>query len=143
MKLINKKNFISIVCISFTLLVCGKLLIEKAMGFTDRHYTENIFTCLGFSIIITAVLALHFYLQRFPLIPVLIAQYAIVIGTTVGFVKLADIIADTDTNAMWQMILSVTIPFIISAAVYYITFFRQIKKANDIIAEINHVSINQ
>ncbi|WP_028516950.1 hypothetical protein [Ruminococcus flavefaciens] len=73
----------------------------------------------------------------------MIAQYAIVIGTTVGFVKLADIIADTDINAMWQMILSVTIPFIISAVVYYITFFRQIRKANDIIAEINHVSINQ
>ena len=143
MKLINKKNFISIVCISYTLLVCGKLLIEKAMGFTDRHYTENIFTCLGFSIIITAVLALHFYLQRFPLLPVLIAQYAIVTGATVCFVKLADIIAETDTNAMWQMILSVTIPFIISAAVYYITFFKQIKKANDIIAEINQGSINQ
>ena len=94
------------------------------------------------SIIITAVLALQFYLQRFPLIPVLIAQYAIVAGATVGFVKLADVIADTDTNAMWQMILSVTIPFIISAAVYYITFFKQIKKANDIIAEINQSSIN-
>ena len=37
MKLINKKNFISIVCISFTLIVCGKLLIEKIAGFTDRQ----------------------------------------------------------------------------------------------------------
>ena len=143
MKLINKSNFISIVCISFTLVVCGKLLLEKAIGFTDRHYTENIFTCLGFSIIITAVLALHFYLRRFPLIPVLIAQYAIVIGATVGFVKLADIVVDTDTNAMWQMILSVTIPFFISAVFYYITFFKQIKKANDIIAEINRISTDQ
>ena len=137
MKLINKNNFISIVCISFTLLVCGKLLLEKSMGFTDVHYTENIFTCLFFSLIITAILALHFYLQRFPLIPVLIVQYLSVIGVTAGFVKIADMIGNTSTNAMWQMMLSVTIPFIVSAVVYYITYFRQIKKANAIIAEIN------
>lgn len=137
MKLINKENFISIVCISFTLLVCGKLLIEKSMGFTDIHYTENIFTCLFFSIIITAVLALHYFLQRFPLIPVLIVQYLSVIGVTAGFVKIADIIDDTSTNAMWQMMLSVTVPFVVSAIVYYIAYFWQIKKANDIIAELN------
>jgi len=137
LKLINKENFISIVCISFTLLVCGKLLIEKSMGFTDIHYTENIFTCLFFSIIITAVLALHYFLQRFPLIPVLIVQYLSVIGVTAGFVKIADIIDDTSTNAMWQMMLSVTVPFVVSAIVYYIAYFWQIKKANDIIAELN------
>lgn len=137
MKLINKKNYISIVCISFTLIVCGKLLIEKAFGFTDVHYTSNIFICLGFSVIITAALALHFYLQRFPLIPVLTAQYLLVIGATAGFVKAADVVAGTDTNAMWQMILSVTIPFVVSAAVYYISYFRQIKKANEILAEIS------
>jgi len=137
MKLINKRNCISIVCISFTLIVCGKLLIEKAAGFTDVHYTGNIFACLGFSVIITAVLALHFYLQRFPLIPVLAVQYLLVVAGTAGFVKVTDIIAGTDTNAMWQMIVSVTIPFAVSAAVYYIAYFRQIKKANDILAEIN------
>ena len=137
MKLINKKNFISIVCISFTLIVCGKLLIEKAFGFTDVHYTGNILLCLGFSVIITAALALHFYMQRFPLVPVLAVQYLLVIGTTAGIVKAVDVIAGTATNAMWQMLLSVTIPFMVSAAVYYMAFFRQIKKANDILAEIN------
>ena len=43
MKLINRHNFIPIVCITFTLIVCGKLLYEKSIGFTDRYYTENIF----------------------------------------------------------------------------------------------------
>ena len=117
MKLIDKKNYISIVCISFTLVVCGKLLLEKMSGFTDRNYTENIFACLGFSVIITAVLAMHFYLQRFPLVPVLIGQYAAVVAAVVILVKVVDRLYGTDTNAMWQMILSVTIPFIVSAAV--------------------------
>ena len=136
MKLINRKNFISIVCISFTLVVCGKLILEGLMGFTDKNYTMNIFAILGFSIIITAVLALHFYLQKFPLIPVLIGQYLGVVGLTVAFVKITDFIADTATNAMIEMIASVTIPFVISAIVYYIAFFRQVNKANDILSEI-------
>lgn len=136
MKLIDKKNFISIVCISFTLVVCGKLLLEKLSGFTDKHYTENIFTCLCFSVIITAVLALHFYLQRFPLVPVLIGQYAAVVAAVVVLVKVVDRFSGTETTAMRQMILSVTIPFIVSAAVYYIAFFRQVRKANRIIAEL-------
>ena len=136
MKLINRKNFISIVCISFTLVVCGKLILEGLMGFTDKNYTMNIFAILGFSIIITAVLSLHFYLQKFPLIPVLIGQYLGVVGLTIAFVKITDFIADTATNAMIEMIASVTIPFVISAIVYYIAFFRQVNKANDILSEI-------
>lgn len=134
--MINKHNFLSIICISFTVIVCSKLLLEKLMGFTDKYYTENIFTCLAFSVMITAVLALHYYLQKFPLIPVLIGQYAVIIGLVIGFVKLVDIIAGTTTNAMLQMLLSVTIPYIISAAVYYISFFRQVKKANNILIEL-------
>ena len=80
MKLINKSNFISIVCTSFTLIVCGKLLLEKLSGFTDKYYTENIFTCLAFSIVITLILSLHYYLQKFPFIPVFIGQYVVTIG---------------------------------------------------------------
>ena len=137
MKLINRQNFISIICISFTLIVCGKLLLEKIIGFTDKHYTENIFTCLAFSVMITAVLSLHYYLQKFPLIPVLIGQYAVIIGLVVGLVKIADVMVGTTTNAMWQMLLSVTVPYIISAVVYYILFFRQVKKANNILSELS------
>ena len=136
MKLINRHNFISIICISFTLIVCGKLLLEKIIGFTDKHYTENIFTCLAFSVMITAVLSLHYYLQKFPLIPVLIGQYAVIIGLVVGLVKIADVMVGTTTNVMWQMLLSVTVPYIISAVVYYILFFRQVKKANSILSEL-------
>ena len=36
MKLITKHNFFYIVCVSFTLITTGKLLLEKIDGFTDR-----------------------------------------------------------------------------------------------------------
>jgi len=137
MKLINRKNFFSIVCISFTLIVCGKLLLEKMTGFTDRFYTENIFTCLAFSVIITFILSLHFYLQRFPFIPVFLGQYAVTVGTVCLFIFIGQKFTDFAPTAYRDMIISVTIPFLIGALVYYISFFAEIKKANRIIEEMN------
>ena len=137
MKLITRKNFISIVCISFTLIVCGKLILEKLTDFTDKHYTENIFTCLGFSVFITLILSLHYYLQRFPFIPVFLGQYAVTVALVFLLVWVSGHFSENSPNAYRDMFISVTIPFIIGAAVYYIYFFMQIKKANKMLENID------
>ena len=137
MKLIIKHNFISVVCISFTAIVCAKLLAALVMGVTDKNYTLNIFAILGFSVIIPATLALHYYLQKYPLIPVLIGQYIGVVAVTVASVKITDLIVGTSTEAMWQMIRSVSIPFAVSALIYYISFFRQIRNANELLSVLS------
>ena len=80
---------------------------------------------------------MHHYLQRFPLIPVLIGQYLAMLTATVVLVLIMDKLSGTDTNAMWQMILSMTIPYIIGAVYYYISFFRQVKKTNSILRELS------
>ena len=41
MKIIDRHNFLSVVCVSFTLIVCGKLLFEKMIGFTDEKDFPN------------------------------------------------------------------------------------------------------
>ena len=137
MKLITRKNFLSIVCISFTFMVTGKLIFERLIGHTDRYYTENILLCLGFCIMIPAVLSVHYYLQRFPLLPVLIVQYLAVAAVTLGIVAAVNSATGTDTNAYLEMIISVTIPYVAGAVLYYAAFFRQVKKANAVLAELN------
>jgi predicted tellurium resistance membrane protein TerC len=136
MKLITRKNFLSIVCISFTFIVCGKLIAEKLAGFTDRYYVENIFACLGFSVIITLILSLHYYLQKYPFIPVFLGQYAVTVGLVLLYVWIDGHFSEHSPNAYRDMFISVTIPFIIGAVVYYWSFFREIKKANKMIEEI-------
>ena len=131
MKLINKNNFISIVCISFTLIVCGKLLLEKSTGFVDRYYTENIFTCLGISVLATFVLSLHYYLQRLPFIPVMIGQYIALIGFVFLCIWVMGHFTYQAPSAYRDMFISVTIPYLIGAVVYYVSYFWQIKKANE------------
>jgi len=137
MKLITKKNFISIACISFTIMVLFKLIWEKVTGFKDVNYTENIFLCLGISVVITLVLAIHYYLQSLPFIPVLLGQYLVIVGGALGMVRIIKCFADVAASAYRDIFLSVTIPFIICAIVYYFIFFRQIKKANAIIETLN------
>ena len=136
MKLINKHNFISIVCITFTLVVCGKLLLEKGTGFIDRYYTENIFTCLGISVLATFVLSLHYYLQRFPFIPVVIGQYLALIGFVFLCIWIMGHFTENAPSAYKDMFVSVTIPYVAGAIVYYISFFRQIKKANEVFSSL-------
>lgn len=136
MKLINKRNFVSIVCIFFTLITCGKLLLEKAYGFTDKYYTDNIFTILAFSVLITLILSLHFYLQRFPFLLVLIAQYALTVGIVFLAIFIHGQFSENAPTAYWDMFVSITIPFFVGALVYYICFFAQIKKANRILEEL-------
>ncbi|WP_022768929.1 DUF6608 family protein [Butyrivibrio sp. NC2007] len=136
MKLINRNNFISIVCISFTLIVCGKLLLEKSTGFIDRYYTENIFTCLGISVLATFVLSLHYYLQRFPFIPVVIGQYLALIGFVFLCIWIMGHFTENAPSAYKDMFVSVTIPYVAGAIVYYISFFRQIKRANEVFSNL-------
>ena len=137
MKLINKRNFISIVCIFFTLITCGKLLYERALNFTDRYYTDNIFTILGFSVLITLILSLHFYLQKFPFWLVIIAQYALTVGIVFLAIFIHGRFSTNAPTAYWDMFVSITIPFLIGALVYYICFFIQIKRANKVLEKLN------
>ena len=138
MKLINKRNFISIVCIFFTLITCGKLLYERALNFTDRYYTDNIFTILGFSVLITLILSLHFYLQKFPFWLVIIAQYALTVGIVFLAIFIHGRFSTNAPTAYWDMFVSITIPFIFGAVVYYICFFVQIKRANKVLEKLNN-----
>ena len=133
MKLINKRNFVSIVCIFFTLITCGKLLYERALNFTDRYYTDNIFTILRFSVLITLILSLHFYLQKYPFWLVIIAQYALTVGIVFLAIFIHGRFSTNAPTAYWDMFVSITIPFLIGALVYYICFLVQIKRANKVL----------
>lgn len=130
MKLINKNNFFSIVCTTFTIIVCGKLLFEKCIGFVDKNYSDNIFLCLGISVLAIFVLSLHNYLQRFPFVPVAIGQYIVIIGIVLLGVWIMARFSEASPSAYRDMFISVTIPYVIGAVVYYISFFVEIKKAN-------------
>lgn len=135
--MIEKNNFWSIVSGVFTCLLIGKLIMERISGHRDVYYIENIFTMLVITIVATFILSLHKYLQNVPVVPVMILQYVILIGCVMGGLWIMSQFSEMNPEGYKDMFWTVTIPYVILAGIYYISFFLEVKKANVLLSELN------
>lgn len=136
MKMIDKRNFFPIVCVIFTVLVLGKILLEAALQDLFGGYQENLLTMFVFSLLGTFVLSLHYRFQGLPLLAVIIVQYLVLLCLVVGFVWMMSFLEPIHENGYRDMILSFSIPYGIAAAVYYISFFYEVRSANQTLEKI-------
>ena len=72
MKLIDKSNFLSTICVVFTCLVLGKIVVEAVFGGIFGNDQENLLLMFGFSALGTFVLSRHYCNQRKALQPVML-----------------------------------------------------------------------
>ncbi|MBD5541061.1 MAG: hypothetical protein HDR00_07675 [Lachnospiraceae bacterium] len=128
--MIDRHNFISIVSSVFTFLLIGKIVIESIMGYRDIYYVENILTLFVITVAATFILSMHQYLPNVPILLVMLLQYAVLIGGVMGAIWIESHFVDIHSDAYKDMFWSVTVPYVVLAGVYYISFFRNIKKAN-------------
>jgi len=135
--MIDKHNFWSIVSGVFTCLLMGKILLEGITGHQDAYYIENILTLFGITVVATFILSMHKYLQNVPVLLVMILQYVILIGCVMGGIWIGSHFTDINPDGYGQMFWSVTIPYVVLAGIYYISFFWEVKKANAILLEMN------
>lgn len=77
-----------------------------------------------------------YYLQRFPFIPVVIGQYLALIGFVFLCIWIMGHFTEHAPSAYKDMFISITVPYVAGAIVYYISFFRQIKKANEVFSSL-------
>jgi hypothetical protein len=98
---------------------------------------------LGISVISTYILSLHYYLQRFPLVPVIAGQYLIVLAIVTLGVFIEGQFVPLHVNAYRDMFWSFTIPYIIGALIYYVQFWLEIKKANKLIKDLKKYQESQ
>lgn len=136
MKLINRKNFVPTVCIIYTLLSIFKVISESMInGGIDKN-KENFFWMLAMSIIATFVLSIHYYLQDFSMGLVIIGQYIVLITFVMVCVWIEGHFVELHPDAYKDMFRSFTIPYIVGAAIYYLKFYYQVKKANVILKDL-------
>lgn len=135
--MIDRHNFWSIVSGVFTCLLIGKIILESIMGYRDVNYAENILTMFIITAAATAILGMHKYLQNVPILLVMVFQYAGLIGSVMGVIWILSRITDVAPSGYRDMFWSVTVPYVVLAGVYYISFFREVKKANELLLEIN------
>lgn len=139
--MIDRHNFISVVSSIFTCLLIGKIILESIMGYRDENYAENILTLFVITIIATMILSIHKYLTNIPVLLVMLLQYGVLMGGVMGAVWLESRFVDMHPDAYRDMFWSVTIPYLLLAGMYYISFFRKIKRANALLKANHETSI--
>ncbi len=126
------KQYAQTVCVVYTCMVIWKVILEALKGITDAQYGKNLMLMFLITCLATAILHLYEKLQKYPLIPVIIGQYVLVIGIVLGGVFFAEKIGITEIAAVGyrDLFISVTVPYIVGAIIYYAVFFIDIKRAN-------------
>ena len=143
MQLINRKNFILIVCICYTLISLGKIISETIQGYKDPYYVENFITIFLISLIATLVLGLQYYLQNVPITIVILGQYIFLTGIIMLVLWIESHFEKLAATAYRDLFFSFTIPYVIGAILYYAAIFFQTRKANKIIDEIKKEGVKR
>ncbi len=136
MKIINKQNFFPTVCVIYTLLSLGKILLEAIFLGLFGNYQENLLLMFGISLIATFVLSQHYRFQNLPLFVVILGQYILLVSLVMVTIWLSSFFQPLHKNGYRDMFLSFSIPYAIGAFIYYISLLYEVKRANKTLEDI-------
>lgn len=136
MKLINKKNVVPIICVTYTVvsivLTTFEIIVKGEMNPTQL----NIFLFLLLSILGIGVLSQHYRLERFSPLTMMIIQYLIAVAIIFISLKTASCFVDIHPDGYRDMTVSFSIPYFIGAVIYYICLRLEVRKQNRILEKI-------
>lgn len=138
MKIISKKEFLPTVCVIYTILSLGKIILEAGFQRNLSVYQQNFIVMFFLSFIATLILSQHYRLSKLPLPLVALIQYAILIGIVMLVIWSLALIEPIHPNGYRDMFWSFTIPYIIGAALYYAVLYVEIRKADHILQDIKN-----
>ena len=136
MKIINKQNFFPTVCVIYTLLSLGKILLEAVFLGLFGNYQGNLLLMFGISVMATFVLSQHYRFQNLPLLVVILGQYILLVGLVMGITWLSSFFQPLHKDGYRDMFLSFSIPYVIGAVVYYISLLYEVKRVNNALEDI-------
>lgn len=136
MRLIDKKNFFPTVCVIFTCLAVGKIVLEALVQKVYGNYQENLLVMLLLAFLGTLVLSQHYRLARFPLVAVIVLQYVVLIAAVMLLTWCLGLFETLHADAYHDMFWSFTVPYAIAAAWYYLALYCETRKADRMLQEI-------
>ncbi len=138
MKLVNKKNVISIICITYTVvsIVLGTLEIIVKREINPSQL--NMFLCLFLSILGVGVLSQHYRLEKFSPLTMVIIQYLVAVAIILISLKIASYFTNIHPDGYRDMTISFSIPYFIGAVIYYICLRLEVRKQNQILEKIKN-----
>lgn len=128
MKVIEKHEFWPTVCVCYTILSLGKIVLEYFTQGAWGNEQVNFILIFVLCFLATLVLSQHYRLDRFPLPVVIIGQYVVLIAVVFAITWVIGRVGELGEHAYRDMFRSFTIPYIIGAAAYYGAYFCRSKK---------------
>ena len=130
MELINKKNFIPILGVSYTVISLAVMVIETVTyrKLDAKHY--NFIALFLFCLIGMTILSQHKRLDRFSMPAVILIQYLAGLGFVILYTWLTGLWEPLHPDGYRDMAVSFTALYLIGAAIYYINLKRMVSKQN-------------
>lgn len=140
MKIINKHNFFSIVCVIYTVLSLGKIILEAFVQGTFGNYQENLLVMFFLSLAATFVLSQYYHFQKYPLLLCILVQYVLLLAVAMSVTWLSGQFSPLHKDAYRDIFWSFSIPYASGTVIYYISLFREIRCANQYLKKIRETS---
>lgn len=136
MKLINKHNFINVLCITYTIISLFACIFESIIYKEISHDHFNMLLMFILSIVSILVLSQHYRFDNIPTLILIIIQYIVaLLCTTIIMLFLSNFI-EVSTGGYKDMFISFSILYLLGTIIYYITLKIQVNKQNKVLKEI-------
>ncbi|MEF9839952.1 MAG: DUF6608 family protein [Lachnospiraceae bacterium] len=136
MKVINRKNVIPVICITYS-IISVVLTIFEMFDKGEMNPTQlNMFLFLLLSVLGVSVLSQHYRLDRFSPLTMIIVQYLIAVAIILITLKISSYFVDIHPDGYKDMTISFSIPYFIGTAIYYICLRLEVRKQNRILEKI-------
>ncbi len=142
MRIIYRKNALSIICISYTLVSLFIIISEMVLqGSSPTHL--NLLMGLVFTLVSIGILSLHHLLDRFSPLMMIIIQYSFGIIAVVLLTFLLGFLEPLHPDAYKDMIRSFSSLYSIGAIIYYFNLRLEIKRQNAALDDIERYKADQ
>lgn len=136
MKIINRKNIVPILCCTYTVISLCNAIIELFFYQSQKNESLNSLGILGMSFFAIVIFSYQKQLKKWNIWLVMLIQYITFIASVIVITWITGFIEPLHPDAYWDMFFSGTFFYIIGAVIYYISFFLQIRKENQMLQEI-------
>lgn len=123
-------------CVIYTLLVLGKLVLEYIVQGAWGNYQSNLLVMFVLSTLAVFVLSQYYRFQKYPLLAVIVVQYLVLIGGVMLFTWISGFFEPLHENAYRDMFLSFSIPYAAGVVVYYASMFHEVRRVNQVLKQI-------
>ena len=138
MKIVNKSNFLIILCCSYAVISLSDILLTLLSGGVLEDSQKNSLLILVVSTIAIFMLSQHYRLDNLPLPIAMLTQYIVFIVTIEMLLWISAFYEKPHPDGFRDLFVSGTAFYIIGAIVYYISLFVEVRKQNSILKEIKN-----